>query len=98
MARPIEWLAIGTKPFVRLLSVSTRALLRIHGVRESSGSAVTGEEIHAMLAEGTSAGLIEMHEHAMLRNVFRLSTSCPPVPGTRPVADAPHAAVRMATA
>ena len=25
-----------------------------------------------MLAEGTSAGVIESHEHAMVRNVFRL--------------------------
>jgi putative hemolysin len=33
---------------------------------------VTEEEIHAMLAEGTSAGVIESHEHTMVRNVFRL--------------------------
>ena len=37
-----------------------------------SGSPVTEEEIHAMLAEGTTAGVIESHEHAMVRNVFRL--------------------------
>jgi len=33
---------------------------------------VTEEEIHAMLAEGTTSGVIESHEHTMLRNVFRL--------------------------
>ena len=55
-----------------LLSVSTRSLLKLLGVKETSGSPVTEEEIHAMLAEGTTAGIIETHEHAMLRNVFRL--------------------------
>jgi putative hemolysin len=72
VARPINALAVATKPFVLLLSVSTRALLRLLGVKENSANAVTEEEIHAMLAEGTSAGVIESHEHTMVRNVFRL--------------------------
>ena len=72
VARPIDWLAIATKPFVRLLSMSTQLLLRVLGVKTDSGAAVTEEEIHAMLAEGTTAGVIESHEHAMVRNVFRL--------------------------
>jgi len=72
VARPIDWLSKATKPFVILLSVSTRALLRLLGVKEGNVNAVTEEEIHAMLAEGTSAGVIESHEHAMVRNVFRL--------------------------
>ncbi|AVT03653.1 hemolysin family protein [Paracidovorax avenae] len=72
VARPINWLAVATKPFVRLLSVSTQALLRLLGVKENTASAVTEAEIHAVLAEGTSAGVIESHEHQMVRNVFRL--------------------------
>src|SRR5215204_689058 len=72
VARPINWLATATKPFVVLLSVSTRALLRLLRVREDNATAVTEDEIHAMLAEGTTAGVIESHEHAMVRNVFRL--------------------------
>jgi putative hemolysin len=72
VARPINWLAIATKPFVLFLSVSTRALMKVLGVKENTGAAVTEEEIHAMLAEGTTAGVIETHEHTMVRNVFRL--------------------------
>jgi putative hemolysin len=72
VARPINWLAIATKPFVVLLSVSTRTLLRMLGVKETNGSPVTEEEIHAMLVEGTTAGVIEAHEHAIVRNVFLL--------------------------
>ncbi|WP_342720970.1 hemolysin family protein [Acidovorax sp. FHTAMBA] len=72
VARPINFLAMATKPFVLLLSTSTRTLLRLMGVKETSGSPVTEEEIHAMLVEGTTAGVIESHEHTMVRNVFRL--------------------------
>lgn len=72
VARPIGWLATATKPFVWLLTESTRALLRLLGVKDRAGTPVTEEEIHAMLAEGTSAGVIETHEHTMVRNVFRL--------------------------
>lgn len=72
VARPINFLALATKPFVILLSASTRGLLRLMGVKETKGTPVTEEEIHAMLVEGTSAGVIESHEHTMVRNVFRL--------------------------
>jgi putative hemolysin len=72
VARPINLLALATKPFVILLSASTRAILRLMGVKETKGTPVTEEEIHAMLVEGTSAGVIESHEHTMVRNVFRL--------------------------
>lgn len=72
VSRPIEWLAVATKPFVRLLSISTATLLRLLGIKEGQASAMTEEEIHAVLEEGTSAGVIESQEHAMVRNVFRL--------------------------
>ncbi|MBK7664980.1 MAG: HlyC/CorC family transporter [Sterolibacteriaceae bacterium] len=72
VARPMLWLAILGKPFVKLLSTSTNLVLRLLGARASGSNAVTEEEIHAMLAEGSNAGVIEHHEHAMVRNVFRL--------------------------
>ncbi len=71
VARPIDWLARATRPFVRLLTFSTEALLRLLGVHQGR-DVVTEDEIHAVLAEGTSAGVIERHEHQMVRNVFRL--------------------------
>jgi putative hemolysin len=72
VARPIASLASLTKPFVRLLSASTHTVLRLLGVKDRNGSDVTEAEIHAVLAEGTSAGVIESHEHSMVRNVFLL--------------------------
>lgn len=72
VARPMQVLALITRPFVMLLTVSTHALLRLMGVKQSSQSSVTEEEIHAMLEEGSEAGVIEQHQHEMVRNVFRL--------------------------
>jgi putative hemolysin len=72
VARPMNVLAIASRPFVYLLAGSTALLLRILGQRESTGPSVTEEEIHAMLVEGSEAGVIEKSEHDMVRNVFRL--------------------------
>jgi putative hemolysin len=72
VARPIGWLATATQPFVRLLSGSTHAVLRLLGATGKGNSNITEAEIHAVLAEGTSAGVIESHEHNMVRNVFLL--------------------------
>ena len=72
VARPMQMLAVLSRPFVLLLSNSTALLLRLLGQREVAGPSVTEEEIHAMLVEGSEAGVIEKHEHTMVRNVFRL--------------------------
>lgn len=72
VARPMLWLATLTRPFVWLLSASTNASLRLLRVNQNGSANVTEEEIHAMLVEGSEAGVIEDHEHTMLRNVFRL--------------------------
>jgi putative hemolysin len=72
VSRPMKLLAILTRPFVRLLSMSTDTLLRLMGQRKQAGQSVTEEEIHAMLEEGSDTGVIERQEHDMVRNVFRL--------------------------
>lgn len=72
VARPINLLAKLTKPFVLLLTSSTQGLLKLLGVKESNESSVTEDEIHAVLAEGTTSGAIEQNEHIMIRNLFRL--------------------------
>ncbi|MCT9071549.1 hemolysin family protein [Cupriavidus gilardii] len=72
VAQPLSWLAVASTPFVKLLSGSTRLVLRLIGVKSGTGPAVTEEEIHALLVEGSEAGVIERHEHTMVRNVFRL--------------------------
>jgi len=72
VARPMDLLALLARPFVRLLSVSTDAILRLLGRQQSSQQGVIEEEIHALLQEGSESGAIEAQEREMVRNVFRL--------------------------
>ena len=72
VARPMNVLAVASRPFVHLLAGSTALVLRLMGQRELAGPSVTEEEIHALLNEGSEAGVIEKSEHEMVRNVFRL--------------------------
>ena len=72
VSRPMMWVATGAKPFVRLLSFSTHAVLKMLGVDTKGDRVVTEEEITASLEEGVDAGLIEEHEHQMVQNVFLL--------------------------
>ena len=72
VARPMHALSVAARPFVWQLSWSTGALLRLLGQRDQVGSRVTEDEIHALLLEGSQAGVIDASEHHMVRNVFRL--------------------------
>ena len=72
VARPIQLLALLTRPFVRLLVLSTETVLRLMGQRKHGGQSITEEEIHAILDETSDKGVIERQEHDMVRNVFRL--------------------------
>ncbi len=72
VARPMRGLAAVSRPFVKLLTFSTESLLRLFPKGVARSETVTEEEIHAMLEEGSVAGVIERSEHAMVRNVFRL--------------------------
>ena len=77
MAAPISTVAIVLHPFVVLLTASTSGILKIMGVKDRDGSDVTQEEVETILAEGTSAGLIEPEEQVMIEEILRL--------GDRPV-------------
>lgn len=72
VSRPMRGLAKGAKPFVFLLSSSTAGILKLLRIDATGARAVTEEEITASLEEGVDAGLIEEHEHQMVRNVFHL--------------------------
>ena len=71
-SRPMTWVAMSAKPFVRLLSFSTHAILKLLRIDTSDSRSVTEAEISASLEEGVDAGIIEEHEHQMIRNVFHL--------------------------
>lgn len=72
VARPMNMLALVARPFVRLLSISTDAILHLLGRQPSSQADVIEEEIHALLQEGSESGVFEQQERDMVRNVLRL--------------------------
>jgi putative hemolysin len=72
MARPVLLLATSARPFVALLEISTNLVLRLLRISGDVPKDVTEAEIQAHLEEGVDAGIIEEHEHQMVRNVFLL--------------------------
>jgi len=71
-ARPMTWMAFVAKPFVALLAPCTQGILKLLRIDTTRERTVTAAEISASLEEGVDAGLIEAHEHQMVRNVFHL--------------------------
>ncbi|MFP5447312.1 MAG: hemolysin family protein [Alphaproteobacteria bacterium] len=76
-ARPLTWLAVAMGPFITLLTASTAGVLRLMGVRDAQGEAMSQEDVEMALAEGARAGLIEPAERQIMTEVMRL--------GDRPV-------------
>ncbi|RYF87620.1 MAG: HlyC/CorC family transporter, partial [Caulobacteraceae bacterium] len=72
VARPLSLMARAMHPFVSLLTFSTAGLLRLMGVKDDSGEAITQEEVETVLAEGANAGLIEPEEQTIIAEVMRL--------------------------
>lgn len=60
-------------PLVWLLDVSSQGVLRVLGLREEGEARVTEEEIHTLVAEAESAGVLEPEERAMISGVMRLA-------------------------
>lgn len=72
MAPFMAILATASGPLVWLLKASTDGLLRLLGLHRTKQSDVTEEEIHSLIEEGHTAGLIEPEERLMIAGVMRL--------------------------
>ncbi len=72
MARPLRLISVITAPVVKLLSISTDAVLWLLGTKESGEAPITEEEITAMLTVGVEAGVFEEAEQEMVESVFKL--------------------------
>jgi len=58
-------------PFVWLLSVSTKAITRILGVKAITDKPITEDELRFMLNQGSEQGVLDKDETQMIRDVFR---------------------------
>lgn len=72
VAMPMNIISVITTPFVYLLSLSTRTLLRLLGLNRGNDSQVSEEEIRMLVAEGHEQGVIDADERNMINRVLRL--------------------------
>lgn len=71
VARPVQIFAAFTTPLVSFLTLSTNAVLRLFGIRETAMlSRVTEDEIISMVDAGEEEGVIQPFEGQMIRSVF----------------------------
>ncbi len=68
---PIHYISIVLSPFIKLLSVSTKAVLRLLKLRtDDADEAVTEDEIRAMMKIGLENGTFDNNEKEMIDSVF----------------------------
>jgi putative hemolysin len=73
MSRPMLWLSKAAAPFVWLLDQSSKLIFRMLGLNRESDKAVTAEELHLVVAEAQTAGVLEESERAIISGVVRLA-------------------------
>src|SRR5437870_5965911 len=73
MSRPMRWLSKITAPFVWLLDRSSKLIFRLIGLDRESRNQVTAEELHLVVAEAQTAGVLEEDERAMISGIVRLA-------------------------
>lgn len=73
MARPMLWLSKVTAPFVWLLDRTSALIFRVLGLRRESENHVTAEELHMVVAEAKTAGVLDESERAIISGVVRLA-------------------------
>src|SRR6185437_10883696 len=73
VSRPMLWLSRIVVPFVWLLDRTSSTVLKLLGLSGESENAVTAEELHLVVAEASTAGVIEESERAIISGVVRLA-------------------------
>ena len=73
MAPPMRLVARATAPLVWLLDKTSALIFRILRLRREETNTVTAEELHLVVAEAHSAGVLEEYERAIISGVVRLA-------------------------
>src|SRR5262249_2915424 len=73
VAPSIAWMARVSAPVVWLLNTSSAGVLRLFGLHRAPRQTVTEEELKALIAEGTQAGILETEERDMIERLLRLA-------------------------
>ena len=73
MAQPMRILSKLVAPFVWVLERSSALILGVLGMNRESKNHVTAEELHLVVAEAQTAGVLEEDERAMISGIVRLA-------------------------
>jgi magnesium and cobalt exporter, CNNM family len=73
VSRPMLWIARITAPLVWLLDRSSGLIFRLLRLTRERPTHVTAEELHLVVAEAHSAGVLEDEERAIISGVVRLA-------------------------
>jgi putative hemolysin len=73
VSRPMRWLSKLTAPFVWLLDRSSSLIFKLLGLDRESRNHVTAEELHLVVAEAQTAGVLEESERAIISGIVRLA-------------------------
>ena len=73
MAKPMLWLSRITAPFVWLLDRTSAFVFSLLRLSRKSESTVTAEELHLVVAEAQTAGVLEESERAIISGIVRLA-------------------------
>jgi putative hemolysin len=73
MSRPMIWLSKATAPFVWVLDKTSSMIFKAIGLNREAQNAVTAEELHLVVAEAQTAGVLEESERAIISGIVRLA-------------------------
>jgi putative hemolysin len=73
VARPMGWLSKISAPFVWLLDQTSALIFRLLGLNREARNVVTAEELHLVVAEAQTAGVLEESERAIISGIVRLA-------------------------
>ncbi len=73
MARPMIWLSKVTAPFGWLLDLTSAGIFKLLGLERESKNVVTAEELHLVVAEAHTSGVLEENERAIISGIVRLA-------------------------
>jgi putative hemolysin len=73
VSRPLRLLSKVTAPFVWLLDRSSSLIFKLFGLDRESRNHVTAEELHLVVAEAQTAGVLEESERAIISGIVRLA-------------------------
>jgi putative hemolysin len=72
LAKPMKILSIITSPFVWLLTTTNDILLKIMGIKKTTDSRISEEEIKSIIKDSADGGEIQDIEHNIMERVFEL--------------------------